>query len=105
MHAGYLSSACAFGATGEEHDQPDTPAGEVHSPAGADMDAQFRYAGANRLDISEQAMLQPSDWRGNDRADRRIGKAVEPSTELRERPDLEHFANVIERLHGVNSQS
>jgi len=51
------------------------------------MDAQFRYAGTNRLDISEQTMLQPSDSRGDDAANRRIGKAV------------------IERLHAVSSLS
>ena len=50
-------------------------------------------------------MLQPSDSRDDDAANRRIGKAVKPSTEFREWPDFEHFVNVIERLHNVNSLS
>jgi len=89
----------ALGATNEHHDNGVATLREVQPPAGADVDAQFRHAITHRLDVPNQAELEPLDASDDDAVHARVSQAVQPRREFRERLDCEYVKNVIDRLH------
>ncbi len=76
-------------APNEQHDELCTALGEVHTPSGTNVDAQFRDAFANGSNASKKSELQSLDPGHHQAAYRRICKGVEPGREFGERLDGE----------------